>query len=480
MGRRKIEIQPITASHERNRSVTFLKRKNGLFKKAYELGVLCSVDVAVIIFEERPGHHLKLYQYCSSDIHDIVQRHLRHDGEKDTRGPQDFAGNANNKIDDTGDGDDDDPDDDDDGPSRRRGDSKLKRGSDLTMSGNDIDFMHNRGLSLPQAPLPMHGMASGSSLPVSNDRHNLRNHPSHHAKRPRTDHPNHNRSPSDDHLPSGSTAYHYQTGSGASFSRTGGPYHHSGNSQYTPLYPVSNHTTPPPVFIPLQPEFGSSSSRGPTPRTAGPGPPPAFSAARSSSANSSYDTSMYPGMMRPPQSSHHPSSGGGSGGGGGDLFTAFLDADEHSRQSQSQGFGLDWPVHSSSTSSGPPPANPPPAVSNPSANSSSGPAEGSSNWLDFLSGNPNQPASGRDPSMSWERSGGDNRADITDMFGSGGGGGGGGGGQTASPLGVGMGSMTGNKRRVGSDADDPALVGSPGSLGGIGNDKKDLKPEGGG
>ncbi|KDR71267.1 hypothetical protein GALMADRAFT_75179 [Galerina marginata CBS 339.88] len=71
MGRRKIEIQPIT--HERNRSVTFLKRKNGLFKKAYELGVLCSVDVAVIIF----GHHVKLYQYGSADIHDIVQRHIR-------------------------------------------------------------------------------------------------------------------------------------------------------------------------------------------------------------------------------------------------------------------------------------------------------------------------------------------------------------------------------------------------------------------
>ncbi|KAF6750642.1 myocyte enhancer factor 2D [Ephemerocybe angulata] len=55
MGRRKIEIQPIL--HERNRSVTFLKRKNGLFKKAYELGVLCSVDVAVIIFGAHPTIH---------------------------------------------------------------------------------------------------------------------------------------------------------------------------------------------------------------------------------------------------------------------------------------------------------------------------------------------------------------------------------------------------------------------------------------
>lgn len=55
---------------DRNRSVTFLKRKGGLFKKAHELSVLCSVDVAVVIF----GHNKKLYEYSSSDINEIVGR----------------------------------------------------------------------------------------------------------------------------------------------------------------------------------------------------------------------------------------------------------------------------------------------------------------------------------------------------------------------------------------------------------------------
>lgn len=50
---------------------TFLKRKGGLFKKAHELSVLCSVDVAVIIF----GSNKKLYQYSSGDISEIINRH---------------------------------------------------------------------------------------------------------------------------------------------------------------------------------------------------------------------------------------------------------------------------------------------------------------------------------------------------------------------------------------------------------------------
>jgi len=113
MGRRKIEIQPIT--HERNRSVTFLKRKNGLFKKAYELGVLCSVDVAVIIFEEKPGHSVKLYQYSSDDPKTIVQRHIDFVGEKDSKIPSDFR---NSKADDGADGEEDEVDDEEDVASR--------------------------------------------------------------------------------------------------------------------------------------------------------------------------------------------------------------------------------------------------------------------------------------------------------------------------------------------------------------------------
>ncbi|THG96560.1 hypothetical protein EW026_g5292 [Hermanssonia centrifuga] len=180
MGRRKIEIQPIT-------------RKNGLFKKAYELGVLCSVDVAVIIFEERPGHHVKLYQYCSTDVHSMVQRHLRFDGEKDTRTPADFS---NNKTEEVADDDDEEGEDDPTG-ARQKKDNKhnlLKpktegnghshmnghaggipirpahpNGNDLSSNGIDLDYRSNGG-RLPNISTSV-SLNSNSSLPISNDRH---------------------------------------------------------------------------------------------------------------------------------------------------------------------------------------------------------------------------------------------------------------------------------------------------------------------
>ncbi|KAK6583476.1 hypothetical protein PZA11_004552 [Diplocarpon coronariae] len=99
MGRRKIEIKAI--KDDRNRSVTFLKRKGGLFKKAHELSVLCSVDVAVVIF----GNNKKLYEYSSSDIGEIMTRYQYYGVANEHKGPADFDGKG--KL--------DDDDDDDDG-----------------------------------------------------------------------------------------------------------------------------------------------------------------------------------------------------------------------------------------------------------------------------------------------------------------------------------------------------------------------------
>ncbi|EYC10832.1 hypothetical protein Y032_0053g2316 [Ancylostoma ceylanicum] len=48
MGRKKIQITRI--QDERNRQVTFTKRKFGLMKKAYELSVLCDCEIALIVF----------------------------------------------------------------------------------------------------------------------------------------------------------------------------------------------------------------------------------------------------------------------------------------------------------------------------------------------------------------------------------------------------------------------------------------------
>ncbi|KAM7202363.1 hypothetical protein V8F33_002771 [Rhypophila sp. PSN 637] len=98
MGRRKIEIKAI--KDDRNRSVTFLKRKGGLFKKAHELSVLCSVDVAVFIF----GSNKKLYEYSSGDMRDLITRYTYHGGPNEHKGPSDFNGGA-----------DDDDDDDENG-----------------------------------------------------------------------------------------------------------------------------------------------------------------------------------------------------------------------------------------------------------------------------------------------------------------------------------------------------------------------------
>lgn len=105
MGRKKIKIEPIqgesrpkvshtarclfpdrqnTPRHAltegRNRQVTYLKRKAGLFKKAYELATLTDSQVAVIVF----GHNGKLSQFCSGDMDQVLLKYTEVSLKKQT------------------------------------------------------------------------------------------------------------------------------------------------------------------------------------------------------------------------------------------------------------------------------------------------------------------------------------------------------------------------------------------------------------
>ncbi|WBW70596.1 MADS-box transcription factor Pvg4 [Schizosaccharomyces osmophilus] len=62
MGRKKISIQPIL--DDRSRSVTFAKRKGGIYKKAFELSVLTDCEVSVTIYDRKR----RLYVFSSHDF----------------------------------------------------------------------------------------------------------------------------------------------------------------------------------------------------------------------------------------------------------------------------------------------------------------------------------------------------------------------------------------------------------------------------
>ncbi|PON62293.1 MADS-box transcription factor [Parasponia andersonii] len=64
MGRVKLEIKRI--ENNTNRQVTFSKRRNGLIKKAYELSILCDIDIALIMFS--PSGRLSHFSGRRSEI----------------------------------------------------------------------------------------------------------------------------------------------------------------------------------------------------------------------------------------------------------------------------------------------------------------------------------------------------------------------------------------------------------------------------
>eukprot|EP00954_Amorphochlora_amoebiformis_P000270 22065-Amorphochlora_amoeboformis.AAC.3 len=77
MGRKKIDIKMITS--EKNRQVTFNKRRVGLMKKDYlilvslpsamELSILCGCEVGLVVLFDR-----KMHVYASSPIDEIIRR----------------------------------------------------------------------------------------------------------------------------------------------------------------------------------------------------------------------------------------------------------------------------------------------------------------------------------------------------------------------------------------------------------------------
>ncbi|KAG6853748.1 hypothetical protein C0991_001764 [Blastosporella zonata] len=443
MGRRKIEIQPI--SNERNRSVTFLKRKNGLFKKAYELGVLCSVDVAVIIFDERHGHDSKLFQYSSTDIRDIVQRHLRHNGERDTRGPADFSGEGgSSKNDAGGDGDDDD----DDGDAEEPAPPTTKRKSSVSKGkGKDDDeFISSsaRVIAEPEtkqrasisnersAPERARSSTQLSTFPqydhqhpVSSDRLHPRPYQDHPSKKARLDYPldldSHGHSlsaaSSEDSIRRTHEAL-YMYPPHPPFRRPSEASHQN-PSPYAPYgmpYPASpppgHHSYGSPFHSP-PPDF----SLGPWGRTHGPG-----SAGPGPGGLSAFFSGSH---MGPPSFDGLPPFARGDdregpsdkNGHGRDTFAhTFLEAEQqrkvalpHAGMSISRGttsaasFGLDWPSHRSGASSHATPT-PPQASTTPKSPRENGSNDGNGNgaaapvdggpagWLELLSGAGDAPA----------------------------------------------------------------------------------------
>ncbi|WVZ85970.1 hypothetical protein U9M48_032823 [Paspalum notatum var. saurae] len=71
MGRGKIVIRRIDNST--SRQVTFSKRRNGIFKKARELAILCDAEVGLVIFSSTG----RLYEYASTSMKSVIDRYGR-------------------------------------------------------------------------------------------------------------------------------------------------------------------------------------------------------------------------------------------------------------------------------------------------------------------------------------------------------------------------------------------------------------------
>ncbi|OAF70529.1 hypothetical protein A3Q56_01717 [Intoshia linei] len=92
MGRKKIKISRI--ADERNRQVTFTKRKFGLMKKAYELSILCDCEVALIIFNSSG----RLFQFSNDNINKVLMKYADSKEPQENRTNEDIVGMLSKKY----------------------------------------------------------------------------------------------------------------------------------------------------------------------------------------------------------------------------------------------------------------------------------------------------------------------------------------------------------------------------------------------
>ncbi|XP_056274504.1 myocyte enhancer factor 2cb isoform X7 [Pseudoliparis swirei] len=161
MGRKKIQITRIM--DERNRQVTFTKRKFGLMKKAYELSVLCDCEIALIIFNSTN----KLFQYASTDMDKVLLKYTEYNEPHESRTNCDIVETLRKKG--LNGCDSPDPDADDSVGHSPESEDKYRK------INEDIDLMISRQRLCQAVPQSNYDMPV--SIPVNNQNNLIYNHP---------------------------------------------------------------------------------------------------------------------------------------------------------------------------------------------------------------------------------------------------------------------------------------------------------------
>ncbi|XP_017693664.1 PREDICTED: myocyte-specific enhancer factor 2B [Lepidothrix coronata] len=148
MGRKKIQISRIL--DQRNRQVTFTKRKFGLMKKAYELSVLCDCEIALIIFNSTN----RLFQYASTDMDKVLLKYTEYSEPHESRTNSDILETLKRK----GLGLESHELELDEGPEPGDKGRRLSEGVDLSVARNRF-----------YSPPPLPGSPRSSSPPSTSD-----------------------------------------------------------------------------------------------------------------------------------------------------------------------------------------------------------------------------------------------------------------------------------------------------------------------